>query len=376
MSGTHATLAPFQVNDPALFGNGAVGAPSIAFASDPTTGLYRIGAGNIGIALGGVKAVDLAASTFQFISAVDGLFSVLAATGNFAFTFRIQSGAAGQIPSIQFNQAATNVAIINATATNIRFYVADGVTVDWQMTDTNIFESSGAGTIRTTTGALTLATNGGNGGINISPNGTGVVTFTVAPSAAGAGVYITNTTGTQSLRVAQSANNAGVQSIMVVDYNRGTGNIAANDGVAISLRADSTVTPSNVQAQISMIATTVTDATRASALAFLTQTAGGALTEQVRIASALVTLADAVNVAVGTTTGTQIGTAITQKIGLYGATPIAQRAGAAQAAVATTASTPTTPYGYTTAAQADAIVTLVNELRAWAVAQGAIKGSA
>jgi hypothetical protein len=88
------------------------------------------------------------------------------------------------------------------------------------------------------------------------------------------------------------------------------------------------------------------------------------------------TVADAGNVVVGSTTGTQIGTAITQKLGFYGATAIAQRAGAAQTAVAATASTSTAPFGYTTAAQADAIVTLVNELRAWAVAQGFIKGSA
>jgi hypothetical protein len=85
---------------------------------------------------------------------------------------------------------------------------------------------------------------------------------------------------------------------------------------------------------------------------------------------------DANDIILGTSTGTKIGTAITQKMGFYNATPIAQRAGAAQAAVATTGATQTTPWGYTTAAQANAIVTLVNELRAWAVAQGFIKGAA
>lgn len=88
------------------------------------------------------------------------------------------------------------------------------------------------------------------------------------------------------------------------------------------------------------------------------------------------TVTDAKNFVFSTDTGTQIGTGITQKMGFYGVTPIAQRAGAAQAAIATTAATNVTPYGYTTAAQADAIVTLANELRAWAVAQGFIKGSA
>lgn len=52
-----------------------------------------------------------------------------------------------------------------------------------------------------------------------------------------------------------------------------------------------------------------------------------------------------------------------------------QRAGAAQAAVPTTAATNTTPYGYSQA-QANAIVTLVNEMRDTLIAAGLMKGSA
>lgn len=62
-------------------------------------------------------------------------------------------------------------------------------------------------------------------------------------------------------------------------------------------------------------------------------------------------------------------------IGFYGATPAAQRSGAAQAAVTTTAATTTSPAGYTTTTQANAIVTLVNELRAAMVAVGLIAGA-
>ena len=65
-----------------------------------------------------------------------------------------------------------------------------------------------------------------------------------------------------------------------------------------------------------------------------------------------------------------------QKLGFYGTTAIAQRAAAAQDAVATTGATNVAPWGYTTEAQANAIVTLVNELRAAMVALGLIKGSA
>jgi hypothetical protein len=44
--------------------------------------------------------------------------------------------------------------------------------------------------------------------------------------------------------------------------------------------------------------------------------------------------------------------------------------------VVTTASTQTTPFGFATQAQADAIVTLANELRAALVEKGLIKGAA
>lgn len=94
------------------------------------------------------------------------------------------------------------------------------------------------------------------------------------------------------------------------------------------------------------------------------------------LAVSQITIADAKDVVLDTTTGTKVGTATGQKLGFHNATPVVQRAGAAQAAVVTTAATQTTPYGFATQAQADALVTLVNELRAALVEKGLIKGSA
>lgn len=45
-------------------------------------------------------------------------------------------------------------------------------------------------------------------------------------------------------------------------------------------------------------------------------------------------VADAGNITVGTTTGTKIGTATTQKIGFYNATPVVQPAAVANATTA------------------------------------------
>ena len=77
----------------------------------------------------------------------------------------------------------------------------------------------------------------------------------------------------------------------------------------------------------------------------------------------------------GNPDGFTIGGSITDKVSVYGVTPIVQRASAAQAAVATTAATSSSPFGFAEA-QANAIVTLVNELRAALVAFGIIKGAA
>lgn len=47
-----------------------------------------------------------------------------------------------------------------------------------------------------------------------------------------------------------------------------------------------------------------------------------------------ITIADGANIIVNTTTGTQIGTAAGQKIGFYGATPVAKQTGVAVSAAA------------------------------------------
>ena len=74
--------------------------------------------------------------------------------------------------------------------------------------------------------------------------------------------------------------------------------------------------------------------------------------------------------------GKTFGKSATDTIGFYGKTPIVQRAGAAQAAVGTTAATTTTPWGFGSSTQADAVITLVNEMRAAMVLLGLIKGEA
>lgn len=80
---------------------------------------------------------------------------------------------------------------------------------------------------------------------------------------------------------------------------------------------------------------------------------------------------DGYNMSFGTTTGTKIGTAVSQKIGFFNATPVVQPASADQAAVSAISGGESP-----TEAEHNALITLVLSLRTALVNLGLIKGSA
>lgn len=86
------------------------------------------------------------------------------------------------------------------------------------------------------------------------------------------------------------------------------------------------------------------------------------------------TITDAGNVILATTTGTKIGTATTQKLGFWNATPVVQPVGGSQAAAAngttTTATTTNLDSGLTN------VRTLLHKIRTDLIAVGIIKGAA
>ena len=69
-----------------LFADGTVGAPSVTFTLDTDTGLYRIGANNLGLSIGGTKRVDFSATAVQFVygatSSIGSAISLLSAAGS------------------------------------------------------------------------------------------------------------------------------------------------------------------------------------------------------------------------------------------------------------------------------------------------------
>ena len=126
-------------------GNGTASIPSLSFTSDTDTGLYRVGANNVGLAIGGTKILDVASTGL----AVTG---TLSSSG--AFT-------------------ATGALDVNSTSTISGTMTFDG-TGDLDLS-TNIVENIGnAGTDFDTNGGLTLA---GPLDLNSTSTVSGTMTF-------------------------------------------------------------------------------------------------------------------------------------------------------------------------------------------------------
>lgn len=103
-----------------------------------------------------------------------------------------------------------------------------------------------------------------------------------------------------------------------------------------TLTANTTGFPAAFHVRLAVVvagATTITSVTDAR----IPWVSGGANGNTIYLSLAGGTLTDGANVALGTGTGSQIGTAAAQKLGLWGAVPVVQPSGAAQAAVGTLA---------------------------------------
>ncbi len=144
-SGTTLTAGTsLSVGTIVLSGNGAVGAPAYSFTSDPDTGIYRIGANNLGIAIGGAKVIDIAATTIAF-TAIGGVsfsdavhvYSATAAQagGSTGAGIRLGSGNQGLYwgsgaPALEAGQGSIYMRT-DGSSTSTRLYVNTNGTTGW-----------------------------------------------------------------------------------------------------------------------------------------------------------------------------------------------------------------------------------------------------
>ena len=160
--------------------SGVVSAPAYSWASDNNTGIYRIGANNIGVAADGAKVLDIATTGLTVTGALS------ATTVSFSNALPVASGGTGLTSTPSNGQ----IDIGNGTGfTRAAITAGSGVSV-----------TNGAGTITiaATGGGGTVTSVGGTGTVNgISLSGTVTSTGNLTLGGALSGVSLTTqVTGT------------------------------------------------------------------------------------------------------------------------------------------------------------------------------------
>jgi hypothetical protein len=148
-SGKGAMLAPLRLT------NGTFAAPSLTFDSDTDTGLYRIGANNLGVTAGGAKVLDVATTGLGVTGALS-ITNTGSAAANAATFFEASLANASSF-ALRLGKADTGASdglgiyyTANATAANSKGCVAISGQTDTLCVDGNgkvIVGSSGTGIV-------------------------------------------------------------------------------------------------------------------------------------------------------------------------------------------------------------------------------------
>jgi hypothetical protein len=157
-------------------------------------------------------------------------------------------------------------------------------------------------------------------------------------------LHITDSATGSILQLQCTTNDAASGADILLARHRGTSGAGQDNDVLSSIifeGKNDNSTPAEVDyATIEAKIIDASDESEDGQLNFKVQAAGG-LSTQLSIDASLLTLADGVNFAFNTSTGTKIGTATTQKLAFFNATPVVQQSAIAN--ITTTASSGTLP---------------------------------
>jgi len=158
-------------------------------------------------------------------------------------------------------------------------------------------------------------------------------------------LHVSSTVTSTALQVQCTANDSASGADITLYRRRGASTVGQNNDLLSTIywrgHNDNATTEQVDYAAIEGSIVSVTNNSEFGQLAFKVQNSG-TMSTRLTLQAATLTLADALNIAVNTTTGTKIGTATTQKIGFYNATPVVQPAAIADLTVtATTGTLPT-----------------------------------
>lgn len=342
-----ATATPFR--DLYLHGSGTFGSHSIRFTGTPTGNRTQTFPNNSGT----VANLNLAQTwtAAQGVGVANASAFFVGPTGDSDATFRVQTDNAS---------ASTGVVVVGlASGSGVRISVRGGGTNEHLLF---VPKGSSGNFIVSDTTTLTDLGSANKFQVQINANSCfGSFSAYTATAGQHASLFLLRGRGTHSSPTAVSSGDEIGRLRFTGQYNTSVGGYVTTAYIGATGQENFTSAVGNK-----------TD------LVFATSDTGAAPAERFRLTPASIVFADAINLAVGTGTGTKIGTATSQKLGFFNATPVAQPSAYTQtyatadkthanftsADLATTAATQTTPWGFASQAQADDIATQFNLLRA------------
>jgi hypothetical protein len=320
--------------------DGTAAAPSIAFESDPNTGIYSPGADQLAISTNGTQRLSIDSTGIT----------------------RIGSGSSGIYLSPLTGTAAYVVTDTTSTAAQLIFGTSTNIPVRFHINDIERMRLDTSGRLGLGTSSWSLNSVNTKFGVSLSgTTGDGIGLFSGQNSAnayvaVGSQFGVSNANNgsqirfgidsvgnTYSMIAFATANGSTPVERVRIDRLGNVGIGTTSPAAALDVFGNQFFSAANPQIQFNA-GGPIIRLPSANTLAFLTDST----TERVRIDSSgrlglgvssptsLLHLADAGNITVGTTTGTKIGTATTQKLGFYNATPVVQPTAVADATDAAT----------------------------------------
>ena len=322
--------------------SGTVGAPSLAWTADTgVTGIYRSAANELAFTTNSTFAGKFSTTGFQL------------GTGTAAAQLHLFSSDTTDQVIIENTDAgldtAPDVVLYRNSASpanndnlgNIEFRGKDSGGNDHAYAQ--ILSTIGTVTNTSEVGILDLMTADASApAMRVRLKGSNVG---ISESSPAFPLHVSSTITSTALQVQCTANDSASGADITLYRRRGASTVGQNNDLLSTIywrgHNNNATTEQVDYAAIEGSIVSVTNNSEFGQLAFKVQNSG-TMSTRLTLQAATLTLADALNIAVNTTTGTKIGTATTQKLGFYNATPVVQPAAIADLTVtATTGTLPT-----------------------------------
>tara|TARA_R100001082_G_scaffold1971_2_gene1812 strand:- start:367 stop:1611 length:1245 start_codon:yes stop_codon:yes gene_type:complete len=321
--------------------NGTVSAPSVGFIDDSgATGFFRVASHEIGISANQALIGSFTTTGFQLGSGTPAaqlhLFS--SDTTDQVIIENTDTGADNAPDLVLFRNSASPAADDNLGNLVYRGEDSAGNTHDYASIVASIQDTTNAsedGILDIMASASgTLASR-----IRIKNNKVGIgETDPIYP------LHLTTTLTGQALQLQCDANDAASGANLMLYHRRGSSGAGQDNDIISTIfyrGKNDNGTPEEIDyAAIQSVIIDASDGTEDGQLNLQVMDAG-TLTTQISVDANAITLGDAVNFVFNTSTGTKIGTATSQKLAFFNATPVVQQSAIAN--ITTTASSGTLP---------------------------------